>query len=97
MVGLGAALQVAGVLMYKSGYDEAQAAQVARPGDTSTGEFKKRLGIMMVVGGFGVAVPGTISWIKGSRLQTLYKDYPSMPTSSLSFRIGVNPAICYRF
>jgi len=98
MVGMGVTLQVAGVLMFKSGYDEAQAAKANhRPGEKYyDGDGKQYLGVFMCLGGFGVAIPGTILWIKGAHSQKLYKDYPSM-TSSLTFRPGINPSLCYRF
>jgi len=99
MVCLGVALQVGGALVLKKWHDDAQEIERNhRPGEKYyTNDGLAFLGVVGVLGGFRVAIPGTVIWIKGARMQKLYKGYPSMPQSSLSFQLGVNPSVCYRF
>jgi hypothetical protein len=82
MVGMGAALQIGGTILYIR--DENHGTD-------------KLLGKAAFLAGTGLAVPGTLLWIKGARQQDTYKDYPSMRSSSLSFYLSPMPALRYRF
>jgi len=83
MVGMGAALQITGTILYINGGD---------------GSMDKLLGKAAFFAGTGLAVPGTLLWIKGARRQATYKDYPSIaPRASLGLRFGPMPSLCYRF
>jgi hypothetical protein len=90
---LGSAMLIGGIIVY-SGADEGYyTSYYGTNGSYEEGDPQAAVGILMIVGGAGMTVPGIIFWSKGSKK---YKRYLEQQNASVGFT-GRGLALRYRF
>jgi len=93
---LGAGMLVGGIIVYSSA-DENYYSYNSYNGNTyEEGDPKAALGILMMVGGTGLAVPGVILWTKGAKKYNRALKRQEAESVSMNLK-GSGIAVAYRF
>ncbi|MEO7991095.1 MAG: hypothetical protein ABI663_16215 [Chryseolinea sp.] len=92
---LGSALFVGGAIIFGSADEKYYNSTTTNYGTTTEGDPKAAVGILMMVGGAGMAVPGIIFWSKGSKK---YKSHLESEGQAASIQFRSNGlSLHYRF
>lgn len=69
---LGSAMFIGGIILVSNAESTYYTYQSSNYGDTEEGDPKGALGVLMMVGGTGMIVPGIILWSKGAKKYNRY-------------------------
>lgn len=90
---LGSALFVGGVFVLASADEMYYTATAGSNGTETEGDPKAAVGILMITGGAGLAIPGIIMWSKGGKK---YKAHQAAQVTSFNLK-GAGFSIRHRF
>jgi hypothetical protein len=93
---LGGAMLIGGIVLVNNADDLYYSSQSTSYGTYEEGDPQGALGVLMIVGGAGMSVPGIILWSKGAKKYNRYLEKQEASQTSLSFK-GRTLSLAYRF
>lgn len=90
---LGGAMLIGGIIMASSADDLYYNSTYSSSGSYSEGDPQGAVGVLMIAGGVGMAIPGIIFWTKGAKK---YRSHLENERASINIK-GTHLALLYQF